>query len=55
MQRYVFFLKERTFLHHFYIIIGGGKNDVKFDVKIWWFEQFEIILQPESLINLIGI
>lgn len=27
-----FFLKERTFLHHFYIIIGG-KNDVKFDVK----------------------
>lgn len=28
-----FFLKERTFLHHFYIIIGGGKNEVKFDVK----------------------
>lgn len=29
----LFFLKERTFLHHFYIIIGGSKNDVKFDVK----------------------
>lgn len=28
-----FFSKRAYILHHFYIIIGGGKNDVKFDVK----------------------